>query len=73
MVDRRRMFYVESPTIEIKNMVIQINGDTATVEFDQYYRSARYSDWGPKIMKIKATTAGEKIIYEDLKASYPLT
>jgi hypothetical protein len=58
--------------VDVKNMRILIEGDTATVEFDQYYHSGSYSDWGPKVLKIKATPDGEKIVYEELKASYSL-
>jgi hypothetical protein len=73
MRDRRRMFEVsEGLNVEVKNLRTTIEGDTATVEFDQYFRSFRYSDWGPKVIRIQLTSFGEKIIYEELKASYPL-
>jgi hypothetical protein len=58
--------------IEVKNLRIRIDGETAIVEFDQYYRSSSYSDWGPKVMTIRVTDQGLKIISEELKASYPL-
>jgi len=58
--------------VEINNLQISIEGDTATAEFDQYYRSLRHSDWGPKILKLKMFPDGAKIVYEELKASYPL-
>lgn len=73
MSDRWRMIRAaEGLNVEVKNMNVNIQGDTATVEFDQYYRSLRYSDWGPKVIKVKMSPAGEKIVYEELKASYPL-
>lgn len=73
MVDRRRMInQTGGLDVDARNIRVRIDGDTATVEFDQYYRSNSYSDWGPKLMKIKATTDGEKIVYEELKASYSL-
>jgi hypothetical protein len=73
MKDRRRMVLQPGGlNVDAKNVRIQIDGDTATVEFDQYYRTIKYSDWGPKVMKVKATPDGEKIVYEELKASYPL-
>jgi hypothetical protein len=43
-----------------------------SIEFDQFYRSVRYSDWGPKILKVKLLPSGEKIVYEELIASHPL-
>lgn len=58
--------------VEIKNLQISIEGDTATAEFDQYYLSLKYSDWGPKILKLKMFPDGAKIVYEELKTSYPL-
>lgn len=73
MKDRRRMISeAVGLSVEVKNMNVNISGDIATVEFDQYYRSLRYSDWGPKVIKVKMTPAGEKIVYEELKISYPL-
>jgi hypothetical protein len=73
MRDRRRMLAENSGVnVDSKNVRVNIEGDTATVEFDQYYRTSKYSDWGPKVMKVKSTPDGEKIVYEELKASYPL-
>ena len=73
MKDRRRMISeAVGLNVEVKNMRVSINHDMATVEFDQYYRSRQYSDWGPKTMKVKLTPIGERIVYEELKASYPL-
>lgn len=73
MKDRRRMITQSgSMNVDAKNVRISVAGDSATVEFDQYYRTTAYSDWGPKIMKVKATSEGAKIVYEELKASYPL-
>jgi eukaryotic-like serine/threonine-protein kinase len=73
MKDRWKMLRVASGfNLEIKNLRISIEGDSALVEFDQYYRSLRYSDWGPKVIRIKLTPAGEKIVYEELKASHLL-
>jgi hypothetical protein len=71
--DRKRMINQSGGVVvDIKNTHIRIEADVATVEFDQYYRSLSYSDWGPKIIKIKMSPAGERIVYEELKASYPL-
>jgi hypothetical protein len=73
MRDRRQMINQSGGLeVDVKNMRISINGDTATVEFDQYYRSGSYSDWGPKVIRIKSTPEGERIVYEELKASYSL-
>jgi len=73
MRDRRRMInQTGGLEVDVRNMKIRIDGDTATVEFDQYYRSSSYSDWGPKVIRIKSTPDGEKIVHEELKASYSL-
>ena len=73
MRDRRRMMTAaEGLNIEVKNLRVSIEDDVAGVEFDQYYRSRQYSDWGPKTMKVKLTPVGERIVYEELKASNPL-
>jgi hypothetical protein len=73
MADRRKMLQTAvGLDIEIKNLDITIAGDSATATFDQYYRSLRYSDRGPKELKIKQTPSGAKIFYENLKASYPV-
>lgn len=73
MADRRRMIAnAVNLNVDISNLQIRVEGDTAIAEFDQYYRSLRYSDWGPKEIRIKMTPSGAKIVYEVLKASYPL-
>lgn len=73
MIDRRKMLEkAVGLDVEIKNVQISLDGETAIVEFDQYYRSKNYSDWGPKVLKVKQTPGGAKIVYELLKASYPL-
>lgn len=73
MADRRRMIgNAVNLNVDISGLQIRVEGDTATAEFDQYYRSLRYSDWGPKEIRVKMTPSGAKIVYEVLKASYPL-
>lgn len=59
-------------SIEIIDLQISIEEDIATVNFEQIYRSASYSDRGPKIIKVKKFPDGEKIIYEELKYALPL-
>lgn len=73
MRDRRQMMNQSGGIeIDVKNMQVRIDGNTATIEFDQYYRSGSYSDWGPKVIRVQSTPDGEKIVYEELKASYSL-
>jgi len=73
MNDRRQMLSkAVGLDIEIEGLNITIEGDTATAEFEQRYRSVSYSDRGPKILKMKMFSDGIKIVYEDLKASNPL-
>lgn len=71
--DRRLMFAkAVGLDVDVKNLQISIDGETATAEFDQYYRSLSYSDWGAKVLKVKQTTDGAKITYELMKESNPL-
>lgn len=71
--DRRKMLGTAiGLTVEIRNLQVSVDGDTATADFDQYYRSVRYSDWGPKTIRIKMFPDGPRIVYEELKASYKL-
>lgn len=73
MVDRGKMLNnAVNLKVEIANLQIRVEGDTAIAEFDQYYRSLSYSDWGPKEIQVKMTPSGAKIVYEELKRSYPL-
>jgi hypothetical protein len=73
MADRRRMIgSAVNLNIDLSNLQVRVDGDTAIVQFDQYYRSLRYSDWGPKEITVRMTPAGPKIVREELKASYPL-
>ena len=73
MADRRKMLsQAINLSVQMTNVRIRINGDAAVVEFDQYYRSLKYSDWGPKEVRMKMTPSGARIVYEILKDSHPL-
>ncbi|MEO6050829.1 MAG: hypothetical protein ABIP78_05795 [Pyrinomonadaceae bacterium] len=73
MADRRRMIASSvNLSVDISNLQIRVQGDSALAQFDQYYRSLKYSDWGTKEITVKMTPAGPKIVREELKASYPL-
>lgn len=73
MADRRKMFSrAVNLSLDISNLQIRMEGDTAIAQFDQYYRSLSYSDWGPKEIRVRMTPAGPRIVREELKASYPL-
>ena len=73
MADRRKMI-ADAINLNVthSNLQIRFDGDTAIAQFDQYYRSLKYSDWGPKEIRVKMTPGGAKIVREELKASYPL-
>jgi hypothetical protein len=74
MNDRKKMYSkAKFINVRIDKQKISIQGDIATVEFDQYFVTNGYGDFGPKIMKIRMTEKGAKIIYEELKSSVPLT
>ena len=73
MKDRSQMIRQAADlSIEIQDLQISIDADIATVNFEQIYRSAIYSDRGAKVIKVKKFPDGEKIIYEELKYSLPL-
>jgi hypothetical protein len=72
--DRRKMMNkAKSMQIRLDKLQISIQNDTATAEFDQYFYVTGYADFGPKVVKIKMTENGAKIIYEELKSSVLLT
>lgn len=73
MRDRRKMIAnAINLSVELIDLRIEVSGQVATVQFDQYYRSVKYSDHGPKTMRVLMTPNGPKIVYERLNASYPL-
>lgn len=73
MKDRRLMFAkAVGLDVDVKNLQISVEDETATAEFDQYYRSLSYSDWGAKVLKVERTPDGAKITYELMKESRPL-
>lgn len=72
--DRQKMMgkakYME---VRVDKMRIAIQNDAATVEFDQYFSTNGYADFGPKVIEIKMTENGAKIVYEELKSSTIVT
>ena len=73
LADRSKMFGSgKDLNVSIDNRRVQIDGSSAVVNFDQYFRTNRYGDWGPKVIKIKATGAGAQIFYEEMISSQPL-
>jgi hypothetical protein len=68
--DRQRMMNKAAfMEVRVENLRISIQTDTGTVEFDQYFSTPGYRDFGPKIMNIRMTEAGAKIVYEELKSA----
>jgi hypothetical protein len=55
--------------VRFEGMQISVQGDIATIEFDQYYRTTGYADFGRKVIRAKMTATGAKIVYEELKSS----
>lgn len=66
MNDRQKMMK-NIVDVEVANLNITIDGDTASAQFTQNFQSANYQDTGQKIMRIKIFADGAKIIYEELK------
>jgi preprotein translocase subunit SecG len=73
LADRRQMFdKTRDMSVSVINPRIVLTDEWAEVSFDQYFRSATYNDWGPKILRLRMTASGPQIIYEELLASHRL-
>ncbi len=71
--DRRKMMSRNSDlSVSIDNVQMNTEGNWAEVSFIQYFRAGNYSDWGPKVLRIRTTPSGERIFFEELSASYRL-
>jgi hypothetical protein len=68
MDDRRKMMSGAFMEVGVDKLQIRLDGDTADVQFDQSFKVPNYEDFGPKVMKLKMTAGGPKIIYEELKS-----
>ena len=68
MEDRRKMMSGAFMEVGVDKLQITLDGDTAELQFDQSFKVPNYEDLGPKVMKLKMTTGGPKIIYEELKS-----
>jgi hypothetical protein len=68
MDDRRKMMSGAFMEVGVDKLQIQLDGEAAEVQFDQSFKVPNYEDLGPKVMKLKMTSGGPKIIYEELKS-----
>jgi hypothetical protein len=68
MDDRRKMMSGAFMEVGVDKLQIRLDGDTAEVQFDQSFKVPNYEDLGPKVMRLKMTSGGPKIIYEELKS-----
>lgn len=73
MDDRRKMFAGAFMEVGVDKVQISIEGDTAEVQFDQFFKVPNYADSGPKVIRLKMTAGGPRIVYEELKSSTPVT
>jgi hypothetical protein len=74
MKDRQKMLRnAKFMDVRVDKLRVTVEGDIAMLEFDQYFRTTGYADFGPKIMRMHMTGAGAKIIYEELKSATLLT
>ena len=72
LADRRQMMSRAGwLKVDAENISVSLGPgqDEATAEFTQYYRSDRYSDRGPKVMRFHKIGAAALIVYEELKWS----
>lgn len=58
--------------ISITNQEISVRPEGAQVSFNQYFKTSKYGDWGPKVLQIRTTPDGLQIYREEMLASYPL-
>lgn len=71
--DRKEM--IESKdgiNVSAQNFRVEQKTDGYDVYFDQYYCSPTYSDWGPKVIKLRQAKDGLQIVYEELLESHKL-
>ncbi len=74
LADRQKMMSkAKYMDVRMDKMRISVQNDTATVEFDQYFSTTGYADFGPKVIEVKMTKDGAKIVYEELKSSTLVT
>jgi hypothetical protein len=68
MDDRRKMMSGAFMEVGVDKLQVRLDGDTAELQFDQSFKVPNYEDLGSKVMKLKMTAGGPKIIYEELKS-----
>lgn len=69
LADRHKMMSGAFMAVGVEDRRVTIDGDQAEVLFYQTFRVPNYADMGPKVMRLKMTAAGPKIVYEELKSS----
>lgn len=74
MNDRLKMMnHANWLSVEVRNLRFRsATNDEVEIQFDQYYLSDTYSDWGPKIIKFRREGYDWKIIYEEMLYANPL-
>ena len=73
LADRRRLFdHTRRLNVRLDNKTVTLHSDWAEVSFDQYFRSQTYSDWGPKVIRVRLNSSGPQIFYEELLVSHRL-
>ena len=71
--DRGRMLTsADDLNVTISNQVINIRPEGAKITFNQYFKTRKYSDWGPKVLEVRSMPNGLQIYREEMSASYPL-
>lgn len=49
---------------------VHVEKGAALITFDQHFRTQKYGDWGPKLMRLRANKSGLHIVQEEMLASY---
>jgi len=65
--DRNKMIMQSKDLrVDVKNLQVSDDQGIVDVNFDQYFRTARFGDYGPKVMKLRPTADGFQIMSEEM-------
>jgi len=65
--DRNKMIKQSTDLhVDVKNLQTSVDRGFISVHFDQYFRTTRFGDYGPKVMKLRPTADGFQIMSEEM-------
>lgn len=73
LADRRPMMAPSRHLhLSAEKVRIHVEENAALITFDQHFRTLNYGDWGPKVLRLRASRTGLQIVHEEMLASYAL-